>query len=247
MSKLHEILSIEPDKKGTAEKILAETVHTFSKKQEHFFGQNRSYKPLKDDDVEDFASENKEIVTTVRDKLDYTETSLVEWLDVLYQKEQANTQAKSDLVIEGIVVAKDVPATVLLNFEKYFKQIRQIYDVIPTLPPEEIWVKDGDKKNEYRTDPKVSYRTKKEMKAVVLYPHTDKHPAQLEKVVDDVRVGTWQTIKRSGCLSSLEKSLLLGRVDKIIQAVKVARMRANDQKVEQVRLAKQLFEFINNG
>ena len=36
MGKLHALLAVEPDKKGTAEKILAETINTFNKKQDHF-------------------------------------------------------------------------------------------------------------------------------------------------------------------------------------------------------------------
>lgn len=245
MTKLHAILAVEPDKKGTAEKILAETIHTLSKKQEHFSGQCRSYTPLNEEDTDTFAPEVKEMVTTVKDKLEYTENALVEMLDLLYQKELANTHAKADLIIDGVVLAKDVPATVLLNFEHKFKNIRNMYEAIPTLPPEDVWFKAGDKANEYKTDPKLSYKTKKEMKAIVLYPHTDKHPAQLEKVIEDVRTGTWTTVKRSGCLSSLEKSVLLSKVDKVIQAVKVARMRANDAEVELVKIGRQLFDFIN--
>ena len=33
MGKLHELLAVEPDLKGAAEKILAETVNTFTKKR----------------------------------------------------------------------------------------------------------------------------------------------------------------------------------------------------------------------
>lgn len=38
MGKLHELLAVEPDLKGAAEKIIAETINTFTKKPNHFEG-----------------------------------------------------------------------------------------------------------------------------------------------------------------------------------------------------------------
>ena len=54
MGKLHALLAVEPDKKGAAEKILAETINTFNKKQDHFTGQLRQYAPVNDGDIERF-------------------------------------------------------------------------------------------------------------------------------------------------------------------------------------------------
>lgn len=81
MGKLHMLLAIEPDKKGAAEKILAETINTFNKKQDHFTGQLRQYATVNDGDIERFDDEKKAMVTTVREKLNYTETSLIDLID----------------------------------------------------------------------------------------------------------------------------------------------------------------------
>ena len=54
MGKLHMLLAIEPDKKGAAEKILAETINTFNKKQDHFTGQLRQYDPVNIQDQESY-------------------------------------------------------------------------------------------------------------------------------------------------------------------------------------------------
>lgn len=245
--RLHTILAVEPDRKGAANKILAETRNTFSKKQDHFFGQVRTYFPLREGDLETFEPEVKEIVTTVKAKLDHTQKALIEQLDLLYQKEQANTHAKADLVIDDVVVAKDVPATVLLNFEHKFKEIRAMYDEIPTLPPDEVWKKDDSKADVYKTETKTSYKSKKETKPVILYPATDRHPAQITPVVEDIRIGSWELVRYAGCLSPLEKSIFLGRIDKVIQALKMARSKANEAEVEPVKMASFLFDYINNG
>lgn len=106
MGKLHALLAVEPDKKGTAEKILAETINTFTKKADHFAGQLRQYAPVNDGDTELFDDEKKAMVTTVKDKLKYTEQALIELVDILYQKEETNTKARADLVLpDGCVLA----------------------------------------------------------------------------------------------------------------------------------------------
>ena len=71
MGKLHELLAVEPDLKGAAEKILAETVNTFSKKEGHFKAQVRTYEPVDDEGLK-LPDERTEMVTTVGDKLEWT-------------------------------------------------------------------------------------------------------------------------------------------------------------------------------
>ena len=247
MGKLHSILSVEPDKKGVAEKILNESINTFSKKHDHFNGQLRKYAPVNDGDTELFDDEKKLMVTTVKEKLEYTEKAIIDLIDVLYQKEQTNTLAKCDLVVDGVVLAKDVPATVLLNLENRFKAIRQMYTEIPTLSPDEEWSKDDTQDNVYKSKPKVTYKTKKVTTPFVLYPATDKHPAQVKEAVEDIRQGSWTTFKWSGMLSPSEKSVLLGRVDNLIQAIKLARVKANDQEAATCKIGSVLFDYINKG
>lgn len=245
--RLHMLLAVEPDKKGAAEKILAETINTFNKKQDHFTGQLRQYQPVVDDDTERFDNEQKTMVTTVKDKLTYTEKSLIELMDVLYQKEETNTQARADLVLDGITLAEKIPATVLLNMENRFKAIRMMYQEIPTLSPDEDWNLDPTMDNTYKSKPKVTYKTKKVTTPLILYPATDKHPAQVKEVVEDIRQGTWTTTKWSGMLSPSEKSELLGRVDALIQAIKCARVMANDHEAATCKIGQRLFDYINSG
>jgi hypothetical protein len=246
MGKLHEVLAVENEVKGTADSILAETRTTFSKKPDHFLGQNRHYNPV-NDDGEKFNDENKEMVTTVRDKLDHTEDYVGRLLDIIYQKEEANTRAKADLVVNGIVLHKEVPATVLLSFETKLRGLREVYREIPTLEPGEQWKPDNDRANTFISTVQSTYRTQKVLKAIVLYPHTDKHPAQVEKNMVDERVGTWLTTRWSGQMRPIDKSQLLERLDVLIAAVKKARCRANEVEAGNATIAKKLFQFINTG
>lgn len=80
--------------------------------------------------------EHKEMVTTVHDKLDYMlNQHIVPYLDAVLQKERANQDAKADIVVDGIVLAKDVPATFLLGLEEKLKRVHEVLDKIPTLAP----------------------------------------------------------------------------------------------------------------
>ena len=67
MGKLHEVLAVEGEVKTAATAILAETLTTLSKKHDHFNGQTRKYAPSTDGG-ETFPDENKEMVTTVKEK-----------------------------------------------------------------------------------------------------------------------------------------------------------------------------------
>lgn len=243
-NRLHALLAVEPDLKGQAEAITAETIATFTKKADHFHSISRTYQPV-DENGETLPPENKEMVTTVRAKLDYTEKSMIRYLDALYQKEMTNTVAKADLVVDGITIAKDVPATELLNLENRFKHIREIYRSIPTLDPGYSWDKDLDYANVYKAAPQITVRTTKVQEPLVLYPATDKHPAQVNLVTKDVLQGRWTAINRSGKLAPIEKSELIERVEKLLEAIKTARCKANDVVANTDTIGAKLFAYIN--
>ena len=247
MGKLHEILAVEGDLKGKADKILEETKTTFSKKQEHFVDIRKVYHPDDEKEAELVqADESKPMVETVMGKLEYTAKAVADYLDVVYQKENANTEARADLVLEdGNLLAGNVPATVLLGLESKLKNIREVYDAIPTLMPGDDWNKDAHS-GHYKAEEK-RMKTKKVFKNYVKAAATDKHPAQVDVYAEDDRIGIITTTKVSSALSPLEKSKLLERVDSLSRAVKQARQRANNTEVSPVKIGKKLFDYVNSG
>lgn len=243
---LHALLAVEADLKGRGDKISRETIHTFKQKQPHFSSSNRSYEPAKEEG-RTFPSEDREMVTTVTDKLNYFQKQLIKTIDLVYQKDMTNPETEVDLEVGDIVFAEKVVATALLDLKKYFTVVREVYSAIPTLAPNKKWEKDPDTPNVYRAAPVIKQKEEKVPFPVTLAPATDKHPAQVDKEYRMEVVGTWTEIERTGAWSPAEKSEKLERIDMILEALQRARQEANTIKVKNVKIAKNLFDFINHG
>lgn len=253
-SMLHEILAVEVDAQGTANRIIPETIHTFKEKAAHFNGAHRTLKMFKgDDDAATVATEKaeeqiQEMVTTVHDKLEYTLDQLVRYWDIVLQKEATNQDAVADLITaDGTVIAKDVPATFLLGMETKLKTLRGVYEMIPTLAPGLKWIPDPTiGKHTYRIEtPETRAKTAKSFQHKVLVAATDKHPAQIEKWEETINVGAYTKEVWSSALTATEKSAFIGRIDDLIQATKQARMRANSTPVTKDTIGSKLVAFIH--
>jgi len=242
MGKLHELLAVEGDLKGKANKVLAETLATFKNKGGHFDSLYRVYMPDTDDGLKQ-PEETKPMVDTVDEKLNYTFKALGQYMDAAFQKEATNATAKADFVVGGKTLAKDVPATVLLSIENRMTEFRKVYEQIPTLDPSEDWSWD-DTSNDYKAE-NHRVRSKKEMKNHVVSPATDKHPAQVTVFNEDVRIGLVKEVKHSSKFTPARKSAVLSKVDEVIQSAKPARQRANTAQIVPADVSTEIFNYIN--
>lgn len=247
MAKLHELLAVEGDLEGIYKKILDETAQTFTKKVDRFFGVVRTMEWFEEGNPP-IPAEHQALTTTVKDKLDYQKNAVIRYFDALLQKERTNQDARSDIIIDGVPIASDLPATFLLGLESRLKRVREIYDKIPTLPPNIKWEKDSTKGDAIysRVHPEEQLKTEKIFKVQVLYDATKEHPAQVEKIPETKNVGVYKKEVWTGLLSPADKSALLGKIDKLIQAVKKARQRANTTEVVKTTIGKELFGYINS-
>jgi hypothetical protein len=177
------------------------------------------------------------------DLLNKAENLLTELFDITAAKDYANCNAKADVVVNGNILIKDAPATYLLFLEKQCNDIEKFINTIPVLDESENWDKD-DNSNLYKTQPIQTHRTKKTQKPLVLFPATDKHPAQTQLVSEDVLVGYWNMIKLSGALPAPRKNELLVKVNELGKAVKFAREQANLIDAEKYEIGKKVFEYL---
>lgn len=246
MGKLHELLAVEPDLKASTQAIISETLNVF-KKDEHFSGFQKTYHPWKEDG-DKIPPEQKPQVTTVVEKLEHTHKAWARLMDLLFQKDLGNTAAIANLEIDGNLIGLGIPATTLLTMESKLKQLKEIYLAAPTLDPLENWYPNGDRAYSHKTGEAITYRTARVLVPQVLVPATDKHPAQVEKVIKDEQVGEYRAVKYSGKLAPRQKAELLRRIDVALAAVKAARCRANEAEIKgDLQISENLIRYLTQG
>ena len=249
--KMHELLAVESDLQKMFQETARETKNTFSKKIELFRGHSKTLK-MKNEDrsfEESAAAENKEVTSTVAEKLHYTSEAAVRYFDALLQKEATNQEAMADLVIDGEVVAKGLPATYLLGMESRLKLLRDYYAAIPTLTPGITWEQDPTQREGIFkcTNPDIREKTEKSVVFQTVAEATEQHPAQIAQQNKTEVVGLFTTNVFSGMITVGEKSALLGRLDTLYQAFKKARARANQTEVCPAHIGGMLFKYISTG
>jgi hypothetical protein len=247
MGAMHQLLAVEKDVVGKANSIIEETLKTFKEKASEFYsGRVKTYKPFDDSDRDLVPPDSKEFVDTVPSKLKYTFDAVGNEYDFLLQKEETNTRAKADLIVDGVTIGTALPATFLLTLEKRLEKIRGVILAAPTLPNGLKWVLDPQKGPDvYKlAENLVSYRTRKISFPFVLSPATEKHAAQVQKEERTETIGAYNEMAWDTKVTSAYKSQLLGQVDKLLLATRKAVRVANDAEASTATIGTKIFSFI---
>lgn len=221
-------------------------LHRESQKEQLFDGQSRTFEPKTEND-DQLPSESKQVRLTARDVLEELRRLLVERWDSEGLVSANNQHASANVVLpDGSTLLEDVPATYLLFLEKSLEDFYTFVLKVPTLDSAEQWEWDAST-SLYRAKPVKTAREKRVPKALVLYPATDKHPAQVTQYDDTTVAGYWTTTKLSGALPAEQKRDILLRIVEIRDAVKTARERANHHEVTDWKPAAALLNYALNG
>lgn len=246
MTKLHELLAVESNLEGQANKCRTELANTFEKKRHHFEEKKVLFES-NEENVPPVVETQSDIQTTVKSEFNWIQGHLSKLYDASLQVAEANTRAKSDVVLEdGTVLLKNVPATALLELEKRLVDVKNLVSVAPTLDPTKGFVADNNRGDGYYVAREVvKNRTKKTNRPIVLYQATDKHPAQTQLVQEDVVVGRIKEQEWSSMLTVDEKAKLLERVEELTRSVRRARSKANDVEVNNdLKLGNKLLNYV---
>lgn len=241
MTQLNQIVALEKGAKNRAAKTITE-IYKKLQKTDLFHGLSRVYTPRAETD-EQLPPESVRVQLTVQKQLKDMAATFVDMFDVVFTKENANTEAKADVKVGGQVLAADVPVTYLLFLEKQLTDWHTALTKVPVLNPAEEWVEDAANGG-YRTPPVTTLRTKKVPRNHVKAEATEKHPAQVEVYYEDIPIGTWALTKFSGAIPATRRDELIGRVNQLIDAVKSAREEANSTVIEQKKIGHDIFEFL---
>ena len=246
-TKLHQILAVEDDRKRTAMEILNESIGTFKTKKDHFEGVTRVY-DVKEEGSEEYPTERKELITTVKEKLDYTAKHWAKYLDIVMMREQTNSSGVAKASVQvGDKFFGEYGATTLLAIEKNLTQFILMLREVPTLDPAHEWIEDDQNSNRFISKhPSEQNRTQKKSKPIVMYEATKEHPAQVVMETYDTIVGKWTGTRTSGKIRPADKATMLDRAEELLIAVKKARTAANECEVVTAN-SNVFFDHIING
>jgi hypothetical protein len=247
MSKLHELLAVDSNLKGQAQKCRTELQNTMEKKPHLFQSKLVTVKSSKDGEPDE-TREQSEIQSTVRKEVEWLSAILAKSWDASYAIDLANTEAKADVALEdGTILLKAVPATALLQLEKRIREVQEFIVTIKTLDPAKGFLPDANREQGvYKAREVTKAKTEKIQEPLTLAPPTKEHPAQVVLVSKDVKVGTILEQEWSALISPAMKAELIDRVETLFRAITKARSRANEQEVDVKtnKIGKTLLEYV---
>jgi hypothetical protein len=167
-------------------------------------------------------------------------------LDLTATQDVSNAGVLVDVKFNDKVILRGLPVTNLLFLEKQLINLHALVSKIPILDPSENWAYSSDV-GCYVSGKTVTTKTKKTPRTHIKYDATKEHPAQVEMYYEDVVIGSFDTLKFSGSLSSDEHTTILSRIDMLRDAVKVSREEVNSMPAKDTKVADAIFDFVFKG
>lgn len=252
---LHELIPVRRTKAEQLKVIHTETLSLFGKPAA-LKAHRKQYSHMADmedvarDALEASKSVGSTMTTTVEERLRYDIEFLNNYMSLQLQIAETNNRAMADLRLDdGTLLADNLPALFLQSLDDWLGEFRQRLLQAPTVPNTVELVPDNfEGKNCWKTrTPVVTLAEEKVPTALVLAPPTDKHPAQVKEIVLTKVIGKYEEQTWYGMMTSAEKADRLGRIDRLIAAVKAAQARANSQPVTPARKLDSLMRFVMDG
>jgi hypothetical protein len=193
--------------------------------------------------------EYKGLITTVTAELKQVYNTFTRAFDGVASIDATNCKAKADLEVNGVVIAKDVPAVTLLQGEKSITQLIELVSAAPILPTGKTWIPAADQGDNIFTTqyPVTTQSVHKTKKWTEVTPATQYHPAQIKEVEETTPKATIVEISYSGCPDKATKDAWLERLGALKEAFQTARARANRQEATLVKLGAVVTNFVLTG
>jgi len=194
VAKLNQIIAVSKGVKSQTLRTLTDG-HRDVQKPALLSGLSRTYQP-KDDEGERLPPESTKVQLTANAVISDITAALVRLFDVVATQDYANRVARADVVVDGRVIAADVPVTYLLFLEKQLTDLHTFVDKLPFSTPRRTGP--GPRRPDTTRPTRADHPDEEGAAQPRQGEATEKHPAQVEMYTEDVIVGTWTTIKFSG-------------------------------------------------
>lgn len=241
MSKLNQVLAVEKAVKVRTYSATNE-MHKALQTAALFQGFSKTYEPVNAEGLPRHP-ESQRVQKNAEEMFAEARKMLTELFDVTATKDWGNQQAKADLIVDGKVILKDVPATYFLFLDKQLSDLRDMVTKATELDPAVDWQPDPNS-GLFKSNVVQTQTTAKVQRALLMAPATDKHPAQTQLITEDQVIGHWFTTKQSGAMPAPRKKALLVRIQKLLDAVKVALEEANSTQVAHQKTGDAIFGYI---
>ncbi len=244
-AKLHEVLAVESELANVSKKLSAESIRSLGK-ESLFLGSYRIMTMFDGEQQHNNTEDRQELTTTVDENLEYLLPHIAQYWDAVAQKDATNQAAVADVIINGETLLAGISATTLLGLETKLAELRKVFEAIPTLAPAVSWISDAKQRPGVFITEHVekSFKTEKDLQFKEASPATKEHPAQVAQLQTTTNVGEYVLTKWSGMYSPARKAEVLNRLDVLRNAVKKARMRANNTPVVDVHIGDVMLSFI---
>jgi hypothetical protein len=243
--KLHEVLGSQGQTFKQAEKVRTDLLNTFEKKR-HLFGETLVRYTANAEGSEPVTESQSTLQSIVAQELEWITPILAKAMDSEATIDEGNTVARADVLLDnGATLLTQVPATQLLQLDKRLGELLQFVQGIPTLDPAKGFTLDKDRgKGIFQAREVRKTRTKKEQVALVAIQPTQYHPGQASIITKDVEVGTIVEQEWSALITPATKATMMERVEELRRAVKQARARANDVEVKEIKIGRQVLDYV---
>lgn len=243
MPKLNQIIAIEDGSKKTGYADLTKTHHVLQK-PDLFSGFVATYAPNSDDPALKQPDQRKVIQQNAPEIVKLAQAGLAEMWNIVATKDIGNCAAKANIVVDGVVLANDVPVTHLLFLEKQLNDIRTFIAKLPVLDPSKEWAYDANKGMYQAKFPEQRIKTRKVHKSLVKIEPGPHSQGQAEIITVDESEGMWTQVDMSTAYPQDSIRQMLDRVSKLSSAVKAAREEANSIDVTKASIADKLLGYV---
>lgn len=240
---IHQLLAVLEDIKCASTQAKKDTKISFTYPSE-FVGFDKTYQ-AKEEEGTIYPPDQKPLNNTVQRVINNMLTKVGKEIDTKVTLGEANRFGEAFIEI-GDKSYGPYGVSTLMELESSIESLKSVYEELPTLDISKKWSKDSSAGDDvFISDTELTFRTEKKQDVKLISEPTEYQKAEWTFVTCDKIVGTWTTKHLCGAITRKAKEKILDNINYVLEQVKKAKSKANQQKYQNRELANSLFDYIN--